>query len=158
MVHCPSGQQIGWMDWRRAARTLQHTYQISSSAPHRPLVNTSQEVSGSVFGINSLSALRLGSFMMYRMPGSVKLFEDTAIKNHKQIQNYVLSFEPRNEKMGLLTCAPTKVSDQPSHLFSLRRAFTVYPMDSLGAIELSFGRRRLCSNCVDLSLRWSHMP
>ena len=61
-----------------------------------------------------------------------------------------------------MTCAPSKVSDQPGHPSSLIRVFTVHMTTPwvLGC-PLS-AQRRLLSDWADaqadLSLRWAHMP
>ena len=58
--------------------------------------------------------------------------------------------------------APSNDSDQPKHLPSLIRVFTVCSMGSSGTKLSSCGQRRLWSDWADaqadLSLRWAHMP
>ena len=69
--------------------------------------------------------------------------------------------EPKRPKTHLRTCAPSKDSDQPAHLRSLTRNFTVRILDSQGCEVSSCRQRRLWSDCADvqsdLSLRWAHM-
>ena len=75
--------------------------------------------------------------------------------------NLISRHEPRNQKMYLRTCGPSKDSDQPAHSRSLIWIFTMRIWDSQGCKVSSSGQRRLWSDCADsqadLSLRLAHM-
>ena len=69
--------------------------------------------------------------------------------------------EPLHDKTNKMTCAPSEDSDQPGHLPSLIRVFTVRSVGSQGPKVSSCRRQRLIrlgGYQADLSLRWAHMP
>ena len=59
------------------------------------------------------------------------------------------TFESQREKTYLRKCAPSEDSDQPAHLCSLIRIFTVRILDTHGCNVSSCGKRRLWSDCAD---------
>ena len=68
--------------------------------------------------------------------------------------------EPPHDKTNKMTCVPSKDSDQPGHLPSLIRVFTVRSMGSEGPKVFSCRQRRLWSDWAnaqaDLSLCLVH--
>ena len=70
-------------------------------------------------------------------------------------------FEPPHDKTNKITCAPSEDSDQPGHLPSLIRVFTVC-LKKHWVLSCQWSAlRRFWSDWVDaqadLSLRWAHM-
>ena len=70
--------------------------------------------------------------------------------------------EPPCDKTNKMACAPSKDSDQPGHLPSLIRVFTVRVKKAWVLSYPLSAQRRLWSDWADaqadLSLRWAHMP
>ena len=92
----------------------------------------------------------------------VRIFRSFTVTSLKIHLLCSLSIEPPSDKTNILTCAPSKDSDQPGHLSSLIRVFAVRSMGSWGPKLSSCGQRRLWSDWADdqadLSLHWAHMP
>ena len=72
------------------------------------------------------------------------------------------TFEPPHDKTRKMACVPSEDSDQPGHLPSLIRLFTVRMKKALVLSYSLSPQRRLCSNRVDaqddLSLGCGHSP
>ena len=70
--------------------------------------------------------------------------------------------KPPHDKTNRMACAPSKDSDQPGHLPSLIRVFTVRMKKAWVLSYPLSAQRRLWSDWADaqadLSLRWAHMP